>query len=38
VSSLELQELRRIVGAVARLRGESVRHASAKQQIDVRFD
>lgn len=30
MSSLELQNLRRIVGAVARLRGASVRHLTVR--------
>ncbi|HEU5261850.1 MAG TPA: hypothetical protein VFU41_10575 [Gemmatimonadales bacterium] len=33
MSSLELQELRRIVGAVARLRGESVRHVTVRSDL-----
>jgi len=33
VSSLELQDLRRIVGAVARLRGESVRDVTVRSDL-----
>ena len=33
MSSLELQDLRRIVGAVARLRGESVRHVTVRSDL-----
>ena len=41
MSSLELQDLRRIVGAVARLRGESVRHVTVRsdvRQVKVEFE
>ncbi len=33
MSSLELQDLRRIVGAVARLRGESVRDVTVRSDL-----
>jgi hypothetical protein len=33
VSSLELQDLRRIVGAVARLRGEAVREVTVRSDL-----
>lgn len=33
MSSLELQDLRRIVGAVARLRGESVRRVTVRSDL-----
>lgn len=41
MSSVELQDLRRIVGAVARLRGESVREVTVRsdlRQVKVALD